>query len=50
MLANISVGHDANINVLEAIKVFSAAWRTLTISAATVVKCFHNCDARLMRK
>jgi hypothetical protein len=39
MLANISVGRDANINILEAIQMFSAAWKTL--SAATIVNCFH---------
>jgi hypothetical protein len=39
MLANISVGHDRKINILEAIHIFSAAWKTL--SAATVVNCFH---------
>jgi hypothetical protein len=40
MLANISVGRDANASILEAIQMFSAAWKTL--SAATIVNCFHN--------
>jgi hypothetical protein len=39
MLANISVGRDANISILEAIQMFSAAWKTLI--AATIVNCFH---------
>jgi hypothetical protein len=36
---NISVGYDANINILEAIHMFSAAKKTS--SAATIVHCFH---------
>jgi hypothetical protein len=39
MLANISVGCDANIRILEAIQMFSAAWKLLR--AATIVTCFH---------
>lgn len=33
------MGSDANINILEAIQLLNAAQRTL--SAATVVNCFH---------
>jgi hypothetical protein len=39
MLVNISVGHDSNINILEAIQMLSAAWKMQ--SAATIVHCFH---------
>ena len=39
MLANISVGCDANISILEAIQMFGAAWKML--GAATIVNCFH---------
>jgi hypothetical protein len=39
MLANISVGHDANINIVEALQMFSVAWKTL--NASTIVNCFH---------
>jgi len=38
-LANISVGCDANISILEAIQMFGAAWKML--GAATIVTCFH---------
>jgi len=39
MLANISVGCDANISILEATQTFSAAWKML--GAATIVTYFH---------
>jgi hypothetical protein len=39
MLANFSVGRDTNINILETIQMFSAAWKIL--SAATIMNCFH---------
>jgi hypothetical protein len=39
MLGNISVVCDANISLLEAIQIFSAAWKML--GAATIVHCFH---------
>jgi cell division protein FtsL len=39
MLANISVGCDANISILEAIQMFSAALKMS--GAATIVTCFH---------
>jgi cell division protein FtsL len=39
MLAKISVGYDANISILEAIQMFSVAWKMLC--AATIVTCFH---------
>jgi hypothetical protein len=39
MLANISEGHDTNINIFDTIQVFGEAWKTL--SAATGVHCFH---------
>jgi hypothetical protein len=38
LLANISVGHDSNINILEAFQMFSASWKMF--SAVTVVICF----------
>jgi hypothetical protein len=39
MFINNSVGYDANMNVLEAIHIFSAAKKAS--SAATIVHCFH---------
>jgi hypothetical protein len=39
ILAIISVGHDTNINILEAIQVFSVVFKTLC--AATSVNCCH---------
>jgi hypothetical protein len=39
MLANISVGHNTNTNILETIQTFTAAWK-MFLSAATV-KCLN---------
>jgi hypothetical protein len=33
------VSHDISVNILEAITMFSAAWRSL--NATTVANCFH---------
>jgi hypothetical protein len=38
MLANISLGHEVRLYILEAMQMFSEAWRTL--SAATIENCF----------
>jgi len=39
MLANISVGHNTNTNILETIQTLTAAWKMFI--SATTVKCLH---------
>ena len=39
ILLNISLGYDANTNILEVIQMFSEAWGTF--NATKIVTCFH---------
>jgi hypothetical protein len=34
-LVNISVSHDENANVLEALQIFTAAWKNLSVTVVT---------------
>jgi hypothetical protein len=35
MVANMSVGHDENVNILYALQLFTAAWKNLSITAVS---------------